>query len=52
MQFADENEGITNCRGLSLILAQLIRAYNIKAFHITCMPYEEPFSDCHVIVSV
>lgn len=52
MEFADSNGGTTNCRGLSLILAQLIRAYNIKAFHITCMPYEEPFNDCHVVVSV
>lgn len=52
MEHADNNGGATNCRGLSLILAQLIRAYNIKAFHITCMPYEEPFNDCHVVVSV
>jgi len=50
--FADKNEGRINCRCLSLILAQLIRAYGIKAFHITCMPYEEPFDDCHVVVCV
>jgi len=52
MQTADKWEHRTNCRGLSLILAQLIRAYGIKAFHITCMPYEEPFDDCHVVVCV
>lgn len=52
MEHADKNGGATNCRGLSLILAQLIRAYNIKAFHVTCMPYEQPFDDCHVVVSV
>lgn len=52
MEFADQNNGTTNCRGLSLMLAQLIRGYNIKAFHITCMPYEDPFDDCHVVVSV
>ena len=52
MAAADTWENRTNCRGLSLILAQLIRAYNIKAFHITCMPYEEPFDDCHVVVCV
>jgi len=52
MEFADKNEGRTNCRGLSLALAQLIRAFNVKAFHITCAPYEEPFSDCHVVVCV
>ncbi|MCL2106092.1 MAG: hypothetical protein FWH26_03395 [Oscillospiraceae bacterium] len=52
MEFADRNEGRTNCRGLALALAQLIRAYNLKAFHITCCPYEEPFNDCHVVVCV
>jgi len=52
MEFADNNNGRTNCRGLTLILAQLIRAYHIKAFHVTCLPYEEPFSDCHVVVCV
>ena len=52
MAFADKNEGRTNCRGLSLALAQIIRAYNLKAFHITCFPYEDPFDDCHVVVCV
>jgi hypothetical protein len=52
MEFADKNEGRINCRGLSIILTKLIRAYNIKAFHITCMPYEQPFDDCHVVVCV
>ena len=52
MAAADQFDGRTNCRGLSLILAQLIRAYNIKAFHITCYPYEDPFEDCHVVVAV
>lgn len=46
----EESEGYTNCRGLSLILAELLRKNNIKARHITCMPYENPFSDCHVVV--
>ena len=52
MEFADNNGGKTNCRGLSLALAQLIRAFDIKAFHITCKPYEQPFDDCHVVVCV
>ena len=52
IDFADKNEGRTNCRGLSLALSQLIRAYNTKAFHVTCCPYEEPFNDCHVVVCV
>lgn len=49
MEFADKNGGRTTCRGLALVLVQLIRAYNIKAFHVTCFPYENP-SDCHVVV--
>ena len=52
MEFADKNKGRTNCRGLAIALTQLIRGFNIKAFHITCMPYEEPFDDCHVVVCV
>lgn len=40
----------TNCRGLSLILAELLRINGIRARHVTCKPYEEPFSDCHVVV--
>ncbi|MFT3952723.1 MAG: hypothetical protein QM689_12435 [Oscillospiraceae bacterium] len=40
----------TNCRGLSLMLAELLRINGIKARHVTCKPYEEPFSDCHVVV--
>lgn len=42
--------GATNCRGLSLILAELLRMNGIRARHVTCKPYEEPFSDCHVVV--
>ena len=40
----------TNCRGLALILAELLRMNGVKARHVTCKPYEEPFSDCHVVV--
>lgn len=40
----------TNCRGLSLILAELLRMNGVRARHVTCKPYEEPFRDCHVVV--
>ena len=40
----------TNCRGLSLLLAALLRYNGIRAAHVTCMPYEQPFDDCHVVV--
>ena len=33
-----------------MILANLLRYNGIKAQHITCYPYEEPFNDCHVVV--
>ncbi len=46
----EKHEQKTNCRGLSLILAELLRMNGIKARHITCKPYEEPFQDCHVVV--
>lgn len=49
IEFHQRNGGI-NCRGLSIILAEILRAYGIDARHITCMPEEEPFIDCHVVV--
>jgi len=42
--------GKTNSRGLSIILAELLRIHRIKARIITCKPFEEPFTDCHVVV--
>lgn len=40
----------TNCRGLSKLLASLLLLNGIKARFLTCMPYEHPFNDCHVVV--
>ncbi len=48
--FCDTHGGHTNCRGLAILLASLLRVCGIRARHITCMPYEEPFEDCHVVV--
>lgn len=48
--FCETNDMKTNCRGLAVLLASLLRLNGIKAQHITCMPYEEPFEDCHVVV--
>lgn len=47
--YKKESDGI-NCRGLSIILSELLRVYQIPAKHITCMPKEPKFSDCHVVV--
>ncbi len=48
--FCESNDGKTNCRGLAILLASLLRLNGIRARHITCMPYEDPFEDCHVVV--
>lgn len=50
IRFCEQHEGKTNCRGLSILLASLLRLNGVKARHITCMPYEDPFEDCHVVV--
>lgn len=48
--FCEANDKKTNCRGLALMLASLLRLNGIKAQHITCLPYEDPAEDCHVVV--
>lgn len=50
IDFCEKHDGKTNCRGLSILLASLLRLISVKARHITCMPYEDPFDDCHVVV--
>ena len=50
IEFCERNDSKSNCRGLAILLASLLRLNGIKAQHITCMPYEEPFYDCHVVV--
>lgn len=50
IRFCERNDMKINCRGLALMLASFLRYSQIKAQHITCMPYEEPFDDCHVVV--
>ena len=48
--FCESNDSKSNCRGLAILLASLLRLNGIKARHITCLPYEDPFEDCHVVV--
>lgn len=50
IHFCEEHNGKANCRGLAILLAAILRLKGIKARHITCMPYEEPFEDCHVVI--
>ena len=50
IEFCESNRNQSNCRGLAILLASLLRLNGIKARHVTCLPYEDPFSDCHVVV--
>lgn len=50
IEFCEKNDHKSNCRGLAILLASLLRLNGIKAQHITCLPYEEPCRDCHVVV--
>ncbi|WP_300663219.1 transglutaminase-like domain-containing protein, partial [Fluviicola sp.] len=43
-----ENRGI-NCRMMATILNECYLSMGIKSRHITCMPKETKFEDCHVI---
>ena len=43
-----ENRGV-NCRMMATVLNECYLAMGIKSRHITCMPGEEIFDDCHVI---
>lgn len=50
VKYCAEHDNKTNCRGLSIMLAGVLRFNGIRAQHVTCMPVEEPFNDCHVVV--
>lgn len=50
IEFASRNENKLNCRLLSILLVELLKKDGIKATHITCLPKEELFTDCHVVV--
>lgn len=49
INYYKENPGGINCRGLAMLLAELLRLYGIEAKHITCYPKENPCSDVHVV---
>lgn len=41
-----------NCRGLATVLNECYLALGFKSRHVTCMPKDTIFSDCHVINTV
>ena len=43
-----EDRGV-NCRMLATVLNDFYLAVGIKSRHITCMPYEQDYDDCHVV---
>ncbi len=45
----NKNEGV-ECRGLSVILAEMLRTCGIEAKAIMCIPSSEPSEECHVLV--
>ena len=49
MNYSDENGGL-NCKELSYMLSELLRAYDIEAKYIRCFPNKDYFNDCHVVV--
>lgn len=49
INYCKEHDNKINCRGLAILTAELCRAYGLRARHITCFPYEAPFTDCHVV---
>lgn len=51
-KFASENGYFLNCRGLALILEDVLCAYHIPARAVTCMQFEKESYDCHVCVEL
>jgi hypothetical protein len=43
-----ENRGV-NCRMMATILNEVYLAMGFKSRHVTCMPIEKEFDDCHVV---
>ncbi len=50
ISFAKKNKNEINCRLLSIILMELLNYKKIKCTHITCLPKEEFYNECHVVV--
>lgn len=50
IDYCKQNPSGINCRGLSILLAEMCRVYGIPSKHITCMPKEALFDECHVVV--
>lgn len=52
IKWALEQGGFTNCRGISISFSGILRAYGFKSSYVTCRPYDEKDSECHVVCEV
>lgn len=52
MEFALAHNGMTNCRGIAIILSGILRAYGFKANYVECWSDESDTSDIHVVCEV
>lgn len=52
MQFAEKQGNYTNCRGIAIILAGVLRAYGFKANVVECWPEKSDDIEIHVVCEV
>lgn len=51
-EFSKNFSNAINCRGLAIILSEALRCVGLKAYHVTCLPYNTKDRDCHVVTEV
>ena len=52
IEFAEKQNGYTNCRGMAIILHGVLRAYGFQANLVECWPAPSDNSDIHVVCEV
>lgn len=52
MEFALAQGGMTNCRGIAIILSGVLRAYGFKSNYVECWPCASGTPDIHVVCEV
>ena len=52
IEYANKQNGFTNCRGLAIIMQGVLRAYGFKANLVECWPDQSNVSDIHVVCEV
>lgn len=49
IEHALKQDNKTNCRGIAIIMAGILRAYGFKANIVTCYPVSSEDAECHVV---